>query len=98
MGAGIPDDQNLWAEIGDVAVGNTIMEGVRKAVARIYYLLRNICGFIMLGGLIFTGIRILTSTNIPSKKSQYLYYLQDWIIRYGIVGFFARADDRDIQN
>lgn len=53
---------------------------VKEVVANIYYLLRNICGFIMLGGLIFTGIRILLSANIPNKKSQYLYYLQDWII------------------
>lgn len=56
------------------------MATVREAVARIYYLLRNICGFIMLGGLIFTGIRILLSSNIPTKKTQYLILLQDWLI------------------
>lgn len=56
------------------------MAHVKNAVARIYYLLRNICGFIMLGGLIFTGIRILLSSNIPTKKTQYLILLQDWLI------------------
>lgn len=56
------------------------MANVRNAVAKIYYLLRNICGFIMLGGLIFTGIRILLSSNIPTKKTQYLILLQDWLI------------------
>lgn len=68
------------ANIFSESYTNSSIQNIRKVVAKIYYLLRNICGFIMLGGLIFTGIRILLSSNIPTKKTQYLILLQDWLI------------------
>lgn len=34
----------------------------------------------MLAGLIFTGIRILLSSNSPQKRSTYLMLLQDWLM------------------
>lgn len=51
-----------------------------KVVAGMYYVIRNICGLVMLAGLIYTGIRILLSANIPTKKTQYLILLQDWLM------------------
>ena len=41
----------------------------------------------MLAGLIFTGIRILLSANIPTKKTQYLALLQDWLIGLALLIF-----------
>ncbi len=58
-----------------------------KAVAKFYVILRNISGLVMLIGLIFTGIRILLSSNIPTKKTQYLMMLQDWVIGMGLLIF-----------
>lgn len=60
--------------------GNDLVGTVRDAIANVYYTLRNICGYIMLAGLIFTGIQVLVSSNIPTKKTQYLMLLQDWFI------------------
>ena len=57
-----------------------MLGNVAKTVAKFYVLLRNIAAIILLGGLIFTGIRILISSNIPNKKAQWLTYLQDWLI------------------
>lgn len=67
-------------ELAQSASGANLMSNIKKGVSKIYNILRDICALIMLGGLIFTGIRILLSANIPNKKSQYLYYLQDWLI------------------
>jgi len=41
----------------------------------------------MLGGLIFTAIRILLSANVPTKKTQYLMLLQDWLIGMALLIF-----------
>lgn len=60
--------------------GNDMIKTIRKSIANIYYVLRNICAIIMLAGLIFTGIRILLTANIPSKRTQWLMILQDWLI------------------
>lgn len=64
-----------------------ILTKVTKAVAKFYVILRDICAVIMLGGLIFTGIRILLSSNIPTKKTQYLMLLQDWIMGLALLIF-----------
>lgn len=71
-------------------------DDVEKIVAGVYYVLRNMCGLVMLAGLIYTGIRILLSSNIPTKKTQYLILLQDWLIRDGSSGSFAPIDDRNL--
>lgn len=62
------------------APGYNMIVSIKEAIATTYKVLRNICGYIMLAGLIFTGIRILVSANIPTKRTQYLMYLQDWLI------------------
>ena len=51
-----------------------------KTVSRLYIILRNTCALVMLAGLIYTGIRILLSANVPTKKGQYLTILQDWLV------------------
>lgn len=66
--------------VGDVASGEGMVITVRKTIAGIYVTLRNICALIMLAGLIFTGIRILVTANIPTKRTQYLMLLQDWLM------------------
>lgn len=60
--------------------GYDLIVNLKQGIATVYRVLRNICGYIMLAGLIFTGIRILVSSNIPTKKTQYLMLLQDWLI------------------
>lgn len=77
------------ANIFDYADGGStdILTNVTKAVAKFYVILRNICAIIMLAGLIFTGIRILLSANIPTKKTQYLMLLQDWLIGMALLIF-----------
>ena len=64
-----------------------MVKTIRNAIAGIYVVLRNICGIIMLAGLIFTGIRILLSSNIPTKKTQYLMLIQDWLIGMALLIF-----------
>lgn len=61
-------------------IGSSILTRVSFIVARFYIILRNICAMVMLAGLIFTGIRILISSNIPTQKTQYLMLLQDWLM------------------
>jgi len=62
------------------APGYDLIVSLKEGIATVYKALRDICGYIMLAGLIFTGIRILLSSNIPTKKTQYLMLLQDWLI------------------
>lgn len=68
-------------------LSKSVLDKVTEAVASFYVLLRNICALIMLAGLIYTGIRILLSSNIPTKKTQYLIMLQDWLMGMGILIF-----------
>lgn len=60
--------------------GYHMITTIRKGVASVYITLRNICGFIMLAGLIFTGIRILITSNTPTKMATWRALLQDWFI------------------
>lgn len=59
---------------------SNVMGSIKKGLAETYVVLRNVCAIIMLAGLIFTGIRILVSSNIPTKRTQWLMILQDWLI------------------
>lgn len=64
----------------DLLSDMNLMGTIKKGIAVTYKTLRDICGYIMLAGLIFTGIRILISSNIPSKKMQWLMLLEDWLM------------------
>jgi len=67
--------------------GSNMVGKTAQAVARVYVILRNLCALIMLAGLIFTGIKILLSSNNPQKKNDWLIHLQDWIIGMGLLIF-----------
>ena len=60
---------------------------IKIGIATTYVLLRNIAAIVMLGGLIFSGIRILVSSNIPTQKQEWLRILQDWIIGMALLIF-----------
>lgn len=80
----------LDANIFNVTVSNNgiiqnsnVLGSIKEGIAETYVIVRNICAILMLAGLIFTGIRILVSANLPNKKAEWMRYLQDWLI--GIV-------------
>ena len=68
-------------------IGSETVNKVRAAIAGVYVILRNICGLVMLCGLLYTGIQILISSNIPTKKTQYLMLIQDWLIGMALLIF-----------
>lgn len=67
--------------------GNLVVATIKEAVATIYVTIRNICGFIMLAGLIFTGIRVLITSNMPTKMAQWKALLQDWFVGMALLIF-----------
>ena len=75
-------DANIFqATASNDALSGANMTGtIKKAIAQTYVILRNICALIMLAGLIFTGIRILISSNNPQKQAQWKLYLLDWLV------------------
>lgn len=74
---------NIFKRVGESGT----LGSVANTVAGFYVLLRNIAGVVMLAGLIFTGIKILLSSNIPSTKTKYLTLLQDWLIGMALLIF-----------
>lgn len=74
-------DGDLGAKISDqLSTGYNMISTITIGIASVYITLRNICGFIMLAGLIFTGIRILITSNTPTKMATWRALLQDWFI------------------
>lgn len=70
-----------------VSPGYKLIVNIREAIASIYTTIRDVCGYIMLAGLIFTGIKILVGSNIPSKNTRWLEALQDWLIGMALLIF-----------
>lgn len=64
----------------DLIYGSNFAGVIKKGIAGTYVILRNICAMIMLAGLLFTGIRILITSNTPSKMAQWRQLLQDWLV------------------
>ena len=64
----------------DIVYGSNFAGTIKKGIATTYVVLRNICAMIMLAGLIFTGIRVLVTSNNPSKKAQWLQLVYDWLM------------------
>ena len=79
-------DANIFKYINE-GWNSSPWEKAATAVAKFYVILRNIAAVVMLAGLLYTGIQILLSSNIPTKKTQYLMLLQDWLIGMGILIF-----------
>lgn len=65
----------------------SVLGSAKKGIAATYTNLRNICAIVMLAGLLFTGIRILISSNLPNKRAEWLKYLQDWLIGMALLIF-----------
>ena len=60
--------------------GYILITKIRQGIGSTYAVLRNLCAFIMLAGLIFTGIKILVSMNSPTHSSKWLVMLEDWFV------------------
>lgn len=67
-------------DVGKALNGFSLTYTIKLAIAEIYVVLRNLCAVIMLGGLIFVGIRILLTSNHPEKQAQWKSILTDWLI------------------
>lgn len=59
--------------------GTNVISNLKKAVAGIYLLLRNIGAIVLLCLLIYTGIRIVLSSRSPEEQSKWRGYLYDWL-------------------
>lgn len=72
---------------GEVFQDSNLIGTIKVGIASTYVTLRNLAALIMLGGLIFSGIRILVSSNIPTQKQEWLRILQDWVIGMALLIF-----------
>lgn len=70
-----------------VSTGYIMIEKIREAIASTYVVLRDICGFVMLAGLIFTGIKILISSNTPTQAAAWRAMLFDWFVGMALLIF-----------
>lgn len=79
---GTVDDlgESVENAVTTVVYGGNLAGTLKRGIATTYVVLRNICAMIMLAGLIFTGIRVLVTSNNPSKKAQWLQLVYDWLI------------------
>lgn len=78
---GIKSIDSSVSSISDaLSPGYDMIITIKKGIASVYVILRDVCGFIMLAGLIFTGIRIIITSNVPTKMATWRALLQDWII------------------
>lgn len=64
----------------DIVYGSNFAGTLKKGIATTYVILRNICAMLMLAGLIFTGIRVLITSNTPNKAAQWRQLIFDWLI------------------
>lgn len=73
--------ESITDAVSDVtSPGYYMIITIREALAEIYIVLRNICAYIMLAGLLYTGIRVLISSNNPQKQAQWKSYVFDWLV------------------
>lgn len=71
----------------DIVYGSNLSGTLKKGVASTYVVLRNICAMIMLAGLIFTGIRVLVTSNTPNKAAQWRQLIFDWLVGMALLIF-----------
>ncbi len=72
-------DENGSFEVSDLNFFNIVMKNIKKVTARFYYSLRNLALVIALVMLIYTGIRIILSTNRANEKAKWQMYIFDWL-------------------
>ena len=51
--------------------GATLMSSIKKAVSGVYFTIRNTCGIALLCLLLYAGIRIVLSSNLPKEKGKW---------------------------
>lgn len=71
--------QDTSVSVGGTDFGETTIIKIKKGVAGIYYLLRNVGAIVLLCLLIYTGIRIVLSARMPEEQSKWKMYLFDWL-------------------
>lgn len=76
-------EANVSTGFSPSGLGGTL----KKGIAATYVTLRNICAMLMLAGLIFTGIRVLVTSNTPNKAAQWRQLVFDWLIGMALLIF-----------
>lgn len=64
-----------------------LMNNLRKTVAGLYYMMRNIAVVILLSLLIYCGIRIVISSSNAGERAKWKMYLIDWVKALAFVMF-----------
>lgn len=69
-------DESITMKDGDPGV---IIGALKKNVAAIYEVIRNLAAIVLLALLIYTGIRIVLASNSAQEKAKWKMMLMDWI-------------------
>lgn len=84
-------DANIFSEesngVTELTGFGHLMKTLKEAVSGIYYIMRNLAVVILLCSLIYCGIRIVLSSNIPGEKSKWQTHLMDWLKSLVLVMF-----------
>ena len=80
-------DEDGKASLSDVNMFNHLMKQLKQAVAKLYYIMRNLAIVILLCMLIFTGIQIVLSSANAGEKAKWKMLLYDWIKALALVMF-----------
>ncbi|MCI9063178.1 MAG: hypothetical protein HFJ17_01015, partial [Clostridia bacterium] len=67
--------------------GASLSGAIKTGVSGVYYILRNTCIVALLSVLIYTGIRIILSSNSPEKQGHWKMFLIDWMKAMALVIF-----------
>ena len=81
---------NYWESFGvglAQGPGARLSSVIKKAVAGVYYVIRNTCGIALLCLLIYAGIRIVLSSNSPQEQGKWKEYLFEWLKGLALVVF-----------
>lgn len=84
----------------NISSGKSLASSLKRVVANVYVLLRNIAAIVLLCLLIYTGIRILLQTAHPYEQAKWKQSLLDWVkalclllfMHYLMVGVFYVSD------
>lgn len=89
-----PSTASEWTFFGK------LLKELKKAVAGLYYTMRNLAVIILLCLLIYSGIKIILSANSSQEKAKWKTYLYDWLkalalvmfVHVIMIGIFAISD------
>lgn len=101
LNANIFEAENIEGSFSsNISSGKSLASSLKKVVANVYVLLRNIAAIVLLCLLIYTGIRILLQTAHPYEQAKWKASLLDWVkalclllfMHYLMVGVFYVSD------